>query len=116
MKSKNVKRLMDMYENCPICGSNKIETKGNKLISGIVINSNTFKRVCRCGFNIEIKEQIKNKGGINYMIDRKSKIIIIIYIICITGLVIIQATSGWFESQSPESKILEIIEEQIYIG
>ena len=56
MKSKNVKRLMDMYENCPICGSNKIETKGNKLISGIVINSNTFKRVCKCGFNIEIKE------------------------------------------------------------
>ena len=56
MKSKNVKRLMGMYENCPICGSNKIETKGNKLISGIVINSNTFKRVCRCGFNIEIKE------------------------------------------------------------
>ena len=45
------------------------------------------------------------------MIDRKSKIIIIIYIICITGLVIIQATSEWFESQSPESKILEIIEE-----
>lgn len=56
MKSKNVKRLMDKYENCPICGSNKIETKGNKLISGVVINSNTFKRVCRCGFNIEIKE------------------------------------------------------------
>lgn len=56
MKSKNVKRLMNMYENCPICGSNKIETKGNKLISGIVINSNTFKRVCGCGFNIEIKE------------------------------------------------------------
>lgn len=56
MKSKNVKRLMDMYEKCPICGSNKIETEGNKLISGIVINSNTFKRVCSCGFNIEIKE------------------------------------------------------------
>ena len=44
------------------------------------------------------------------MIDRKSKIIIIIYILCIIGLVLIQATSGWFESQSPESKILEIIE------
>ena len=42
MKSKNVKRLMDMYENCPICGSNKIEIEGNKLISGIVINSNTY--------------------------------------------------------------------------
>ena len=56
MKSKNVKRLMDMYEKCPICGSNKIETEGNKLISGVVINSNTFKRVCRCGLNIEIKE------------------------------------------------------------
>ena len=45
------------------------------------------------------------------MIDKKSKIIIIIYILCITGLVIIQSTCGWFESQSPESKILEIIEE-----
>lgn len=45
------------------------------------------------------------------MIDRKSKILIIIYILCIIGLVIFQATSGWFESQSPESKILEIIEE-----
>ena len=49
-------RDKQINEKCPICGSNKIETEGNKLISGVVINSNTFKRVCRCGFNIEIKE------------------------------------------------------------
>ena len=45
------------------------------------------------------------------MIDRKRQIIIMICIIYMIGLVISQATSGWFESQSPESKILEIIEE-----
>ena len=56
MKCKDVKRVFDQYIICPNCGNDKIEIKDNKLVSGVLINKDSFERVCKCGFKITIKE------------------------------------------------------------
>lgn len=44
--------IMKTYEQCPNCGSSTI---GNGQ-GGIFVESNTYTRTCKCGFNITVDE------------------------------------------------------------
>jgi len=51
-------RPINKYANCPVCGNDKV---GNG--EGIlVVEEDTFKRSCKCGFKITVNEDGKNKG------------------------------------------------------
>ncbi|WP_082866948.1 DUF3797 domain-containing protein [Paenibacillus elgii] len=45
-------RLMRKYENCKDCGNDLIGDGEGTL----EINGDTFKRSCKCGWSIEVKE------------------------------------------------------------
>lgn len=53
MNALKAVELLRKYDKCPECGSDKI---GNG--SGTIeILEDTFKRTCKCGWSIEVKEE-----------------------------------------------------------
>lgn len=57
LKSMN---LMKKYTNCPKCGNEYI---GNGQ-GGIIVENDTFRRFCKCGFDITVDEndvEVKNE-------------------------------------------------------
>jgi predicted RNA-binding Zn-ribbon protein involved in translation (DUF1610 family) len=52
MKATTYPELIKKYTVCPKCGSDKI---GNEEGS-VEIHNKTFKRTCKCGWKIEVKE------------------------------------------------------------
>ena len=60
MKLKEVIKLMEIYEECPICKNNLIGCKKDDF----VVDEHSFTRRCKCGYEVTIKETVKknNKG------------------------------------------------------
>lgn len=52
MKIKEFIALMEKYRKCPNCGNTAI---GNGQ-GGIIIEDETFTRICKCGFKITVNE------------------------------------------------------------
>ena len=50
MNIKKSIELMDKYGDCPDCG-NKYISNGE---GGVIIENNTFRRFCKCGFDITL--------------------------------------------------------------
>ena len=62
--------LMNKYVDCPCCGNEYI---GNGQ-GGIIIEDDTFRRWCKCGYDITIDEDdniLKFKNGEKYEKDNK---------------------------------------------
>lgn len=53
MNMKRVLELLEKYETCPECGNTKI---GNGE-GALVIDINTFKKTCKCGFEVFIEDE-----------------------------------------------------------
>ena len=53
MHYKDLMKLMDKYAECPKCGN---ECIGNGQ-GGLIVDEDTFKRWCKCGFEITVSEK-----------------------------------------------------------
>lgn len=53
MKATKAVVLLNKYIKCPNCGSDKV---GN-YEGSVEIHENKFIRKCKCGWNIEVKEE-----------------------------------------------------------
>ncbi|WP_003377933.1 DUF3797 domain-containing protein [Clostridium botulinum] len=51
--------LIRKYEKCPCCGNDKVGNGEGKLI----VEEDTFKRSCKCGFEIIVDEDGKEIKG-----------------------------------------------------
>ena len=52
MNGWSIGKLLDKYGECPKCGNEYI----NNGHGGLVIDNNTFRRFCKCGFDITVDE------------------------------------------------------------
>lgn len=55
VEALKVVSLIRKYEKCPYCGNDKV---GNGE-GGLIVEEDTFKRTCKCGFQITINEDGK---------------------------------------------------------
>ncbi|EDS77272.1 MULTISPECIES: DUF3797 domain-containing protein [Clostridium] len=53
MEAFKVVSLINKYGNCPVCGNDKVGNGEGTL----VVEEDTFKRTCKCGFEIILNEE-----------------------------------------------------------
>ncbi|MBY0052304.1 DUF3797 domain-containing protein [Brevibacillus agri] len=52
MNARRAMQLMEQYQECPDCGNQYVGSgEGN-----VEVSDDTFKRTCKCGWAIEVKE------------------------------------------------------------
>lgn len=57
--------LIKKYSSCPECGSNNI---GNGE-GGLIVNENTFRRFCKCGYDITVNSDDKEVKTIKLSLE-----------------------------------------------